>query len=70
MRKLLEIKNKKIGYRKYINEIGWREFSHSLLYNFPEMENVTLEKNLTTLNGIKMKNYFQNGKKDLQATLL
>jgi deoxyribodipyrimidine photo-lyase len=44
MQKCFKIKNKKIGYRKYINEIGWREFSHSLLHNFPEMETNNLRK--------------------------
>ncbi len=31
-----EIKSKGTGYRKYINEIGWREFAHSLINYFPE----------------------------------
>ncbi len=31
-----QIKSKGIGYRKYINELGWREFSHSLINYFPE----------------------------------
>ena len=31
-----QIKTKSIGYRKYINELGWREFSHSLINYFPE----------------------------------
>jgi deoxyribodipyrimidine photo-lyase len=31
-----EIKSKGIGYRKYINELGWREFSHSLINYFPQ----------------------------------
>ena len=44
IQKCFKIKNKKIGYRKYINEIGWREFSHSLLHNFPEMEANNLRK--------------------------
>tara|TARA_B100000530_G_scaffold130172_1_gene81266 strand:- start:256 stop:1224 length:969 start_codon:yes stop_codon:yes gene_type:complete len=35
-RKCREIKSKGIGYRKYINELGWREFSHSLINYFPE----------------------------------
>ena len=33
-----KITKKNIGFRKYINEIGWREFSHHLLYHFPTME--------------------------------
>ena len=31
-----EIKSKGTGYRKYINELGWREFAHSLINYFPE----------------------------------
>ncbi|MDC1096247.1 deoxyribodipyrimidine photo-lyase [Pelagibacteraceae bacterium] len=39
-----KIPEKKIGYRKYINELGWREFSHSLINNFPEMLKGNLRK--------------------------
>jgi len=39
-----EIKNKGTGYRKYVNELGWREFSHSLINNFPEMLKGNLRK--------------------------
>ena len=35
-KKCSEIKSKGIGYRKFINELGWREFSHSLINYFPE----------------------------------
>ena len=35
-KKCNEVKTKGIGYRKYINELGWREFSHSLINYFPE----------------------------------
>ncbi|WP_075503997.1 cryptochrome/photolyase family protein [Candidatus Pelagibacter communis] len=35
-KKCSKIKSKGIGYRKYINELGWREFSHSLINYFPE----------------------------------
>ena len=35
-KKCSEIKSKGIGYRKYINELGWREFSHSLINYFPD----------------------------------
>ena len=37
-------KNKSTGYRKYINELGWREFSHSLATYFPEMLKGNLRK--------------------------
>ena len=36
------IKNE--GYRTYVNELGWREFSHSLINYFPEMLNGNLRK--------------------------
>ena len=39
-----KIKIKKNGYRKYINELGWREFSHSLINYFPEMLKGNLRK--------------------------
>jgi len=39
-----KIKIKNNDYRKYINELGWREFSHSLINNFPEMLKGNLRK--------------------------
>jgi len=39
-----KIKIKNSGYRKYINELGWREFSHSLINYFPEMLKGNLRK--------------------------
>ena len=39
-----KIKIKSDGYRKYINELGWREFSHSLINYFPEMLKGNLRK--------------------------
>ena len=38
------VQNKSTGYRKYINELGWREFSHSLINYFPEMLKGNLRK--------------------------
>ena len=38
------VQNKGQGYRKYINELGWREFSHSLINYFPEMLKGNLRK--------------------------
>ena len=38
------IKSKSRGYRKYINELGWREFSHSLINYFPSMLKGNLRK--------------------------
>jgi deoxyribodipyrimidine photo-lyase len=39
-----KISNKGNGYRKFINELGWREFSHSLINYFPEMLKGNLRK--------------------------
>ena len=39
-----KVKVKSNGFRKYINELGWREFSHSLINNFPEMLKGNLRK--------------------------
>ena len=32
-----KLKTRNIGIRKYMNELGWREFSHSLINYFPQM---------------------------------
>ena len=39
-----KVKIKSNGYRKYINELGWREFSHSLINYFPKMLKGNLRK--------------------------
>ena len=39
-----KIQNKGNGYRKYLNELGWREFSHSLINYFPQMLKGNLRK--------------------------
>jgi deoxyribodipyrimidine photo-lyase len=65
MQKCFKIKNKKIGYRKYINEIGWREFSHSLLHNFPEMEANNLRKDFNNFKWNKNEKLLLKWKKGL-----
>lgn len=65
MNKCLMIKSKKIGFRKFINEIGWREFSHSLLHNFPEMEKNNLRKEFDKFNWIKNDEFLKKWKKGL-----
>ena len=65
MDKCLMIKSKKIGFRKFINEIGWREFSHSLLHNFPEMEKNNLRKEFDKFNWIKNDEFLEKWKKGL-----
>ena len=39
-----KLKNRNIGIRKYLNELGWREFSHSLINYFPKMLKGNLRK--------------------------
>ena len=39
-----KIKSKNISVKKYLNELGWREFSHSLINNFPQMLKGNLRK--------------------------
>ena len=48
-----EIKIKGKGYRKYINELGWREFSHSLINYFPEMLKGNLRKEFDNFPWVK-----------------
>jgi deoxyribodipyrimidine photo-lyase len=65
MQKCLEIKNKKIGFRKYINELGWREFCHSLLHNFPQMEKNNLRKDFDKFKWNINNNLLKKWKKGL-----
>ena len=53
-------KVKKEGYRKYVNELGWREFSHSLINYFPEMLKGNLRKDFDNFP-------WQENKKHLDA---
>jgi len=52
-KKCQAIKIKKIGYRKYINELGWREFSHSLINYFPQMLKGNLRKDFDNFPWVK-----------------
>ena len=47
------IKSKSRGYRKYINELGWREFSHSLINYFPSMLKGNLRKEFDNFPWVK-----------------
>ena len=55
-----KVKIKGNGYRKYINELGWREFSHSLINYFPEMLKGNLRKDFDNFP-------WQENKKSLTA---
>ena len=58
-----QLKSKGYGYRKYINELGWREFSHSLINYFPEMLKGNLRKEFNNFPWVKNKKHFEAWKK-------
>ena len=58
-KKCSEIKTKNIGYRKYINELGWREFSHSLINYFPEFLTGNFRKEFNKFPWIKNDKYLK-----------
>jgi deoxyribodipyrimidine photo-lyase len=47
------VKPKNINIQKYINELGWREFSHSLINYFPEMLKGNLRKEFDKFPWVK-----------------
>ena len=59
-KKCSEIKSKGIGYRKYINELGWREFSHSLINYFPEFLKGNYRKDFDKFPWIKNEKYLKS----------
>ena len=64
-KKCQEIKIKKIGYRKYINELGWREFSHSLINYFPEMLKGNLRKDFDNFPWVRNEKFLEKWKKGM-----
>ena len=64
-KKCQDIKMKKIGYRKYINELGWREFSHSLINYFPQMLKGNLRKDFDNFPWVKNEKFLDKWKKGM-----
>ena len=60
-----EIKSKGIGYRKYINELGWREFSHSLINYFPEFLKGNFRKEFDKFPWVKNEKFLKAWKKGM-----
>ncbi len=58
-----QVKVKQSGFRKYINELGWREFSHSLINFFPEMLKNNLRKEFNNFPWVDNKIYLDAWKK-------
>ena len=64
-KKCNELKSKGIGYRKYINELGWREFSHSLINYFPEFLKVNFRKEFDKFPWAKNEKFLKAWKKGM-----
>ncbi len=64
-KKCSEIKSKGIGYRKYINELGWREFSHSLINYFPEFLKGNFRKEFNKFPWVKNEKFLKAWKKGM-----
>ena len=64
-KKCQDIKIKKIGYRKYINELGWREFSHSLINYFPQMLKGNLRKDFDNFPWVTNDKFLDRWKKGM-----
>ena len=60
--KCQDIKKKENGYRKYINELGWREFSHSLINYFPQMLKGNLRKEFDNFPWVKNEKFLKKWK--------
>ena len=56
-------KLKKSGANKFLAEIGWREFNHTLINNFPHMIKEIIQKNLINFHGYQMASFYLLGKK-------
>ena len=63
--KCREIKPINIGIRKYINELGWREFSHSLINYFPEILKGNLRKEFDRFPWVKNDKFLKAWKKGM-----
>ena len=64
-KKCSEIKSKGIGYRKFINELGWREFSHSLINYFPEFLKGNFRKEFDKFPWVKNEKFLKAWKKGM-----
>ncbi|MDC0436040.1 DNA photolyase family protein [Candidatus Pelagibacter sp.] len=60
-----EVINKGKGYRKYVNELGWREFSYSLINYFPEMLKGNLRKDFDNFPWVKNEKFLKRWKQGM-----
>ena len=64
-KKCSKLKSKGTGYRKYINELGWREFSHSLINYFPEFLKGNFRKEFDKFPWAKNEKFLKAWKKGM-----
>ena len=64
-KKCSEIKPKNINIKKYTNELGWREFSHSLINYFPEMLKGNLRKEFDRFPWVKNEKFLKAWKQGM-----
>ena len=64
-KKCSTLKSKGNGYRKYINELGWREFSHSLINYFPEFLKGNYRKEFDKFPWVKNEIFLKAWKKGM-----
>ena len=57
-----EANKKMFGENKniFLSELGWREFSYNLLYNFPTIQKHNLKKSFDSFPWIKNENFIEN----------
>lgn len=60
-----DLAKKAKGYRKYINELGWREFSHSLINYFPQMLEGNLRKEFDNFPWVKNDKFLKKWKQGM-----
>jgi len=63
--KCINLKNKKIGVTKFVNEIGWREFAYHLICHFPIILKKNLRKNFDNFPWSKNAGHLEKWKKGL-----
>ena len=60
-----KLKSKNVSVKKYTNEIGWREFSHSLINYFPQMLKGNLRKEFDKFPWVKNSKFLNAWKKGM-----
>ncbi len=60
-----KLKSKNISVKKYVNEIGWREFSHSLINYFPQMLKGNLRKEFDKFPWVNNKKSLERWKRGM-----